>query len=124
MRHLRTYEGSNPLDMRPASVTETEKLAIGAIESYIKQLFFENIKEFAFVQHDIDWTNIYFRIEFHSVTIEVVEILKELTSFFNIPFGLEHGEQRIIQYVIIDKPQLSKYADKLEAYATAKKYNM
>jgi len=115
MRHLKTYE---------VIELDIEKLAIGAIESYIEELFFKGCKEFAFVQHNIEWTNVYFSIEFHSITLEVIDILKELTSFFNIEFGLEHGEQRIIQFVIIDKTKLKKYADNLEVLATSKKYNI
>ena len=124
MKYLRKFEASKPLDLSGPTVTEIEKLAIAGIESYIKTIFFEDCKSFAYVDHKIDHLQIYFSVEFHSITQDVLDRLKEMLSFFNLELKLEHGRQRIIQLIIIAKSKLAEVADSLEALSTSNKYNM
>ena len=63
MRHLKAYEAGKTLDLSNPTATDMEKLAIAAIETYIKSIFFDKCKQFAYVTNSIDLTNIYFYID-------------------------------------------------------------
>ena len=108
MKYLKKFEASKPLDLSGPTVTDIEKLAIAGIESYIKSIYFEDCKEFAYVDHIIDHLQIYFQVHFHSINKNVIDRLKELTLFFGVEWYLEHGPQRIVQTIVVSKSKLKE----------------
>lgn len=120
MKYLKIYEG----EQRIKDYGDVDKLAINAIRSYIEELFFDDCLQFNYIEYEIVGTNVWFKIEFHSIVQNIVNRLNKLASFFGIEWILQHGKNRIVQYLIFEKKNLKKVADKLEMLAKSKKYNL